>query len=201
MASRSILYHCRRDGDKALLQSPLHQILQHELTKTYPIAFTSVPSVRVRWPEIRKSGRAKLAGQSFILAVSRSGLKMRGQLWHSNNYQTVIYRLQGNGDVLGAIYQRMFSQRPTSAGVKRMLILDRFRESHHIRVVRHVVNREKCPRNVHIRATYYAMQGRALLVHIPVLFRAVSVGRNRLPGDVWTLTMRRDGAVEKCVEI
>ncbi|KAL8904312.1 MAG: hypothetical protein Q9207_003352 [Kuettlingeria erythrocarpa] len=111
------------------------------------------------------------------ICTSEVGKNSKARLLHNKETKTVSFLHQGNGDALGATYQRTICLSITRAGVRKISIPDLSLAFHRTLADRPAANLEFYQRSVRIHASCFATLAPVLLVPIWVLLRAAFVAR------------------------
>ncbi|KAI9870289.1 MAG: hypothetical protein M1830_004437 [Pleopsidium flavum] len=164
------------------------------------MAFMNVPYALVRWAEIPRSGRVRLAGLFFISAASEGGRKMRVRRLHSSRRRMEIYPLHANGDALDATCRKMSYHRRTPAGARKRWIHDPSQGSHPILAVKLVENFVFCQRSALILVSCHVTPDLAGLAPMLALCKAASVARGRLADVASIPIMILVGVAERFAE-
>ena len=152
------------------------------------VVSTNVPYVRTRSRGLRRSGRARPAGQSSISAASRNGRRTKAQPSLVRHPPTESSRRPGSGGALGATSPKMYSRTPTHAGARKSRTRKPSRVCRHIRADRVAAKHDRSQRHVHILAMSYVTPVRVSHVPTWALLKAASAVEKWLLEGAWRQT-------------
>lgn len=163
------------------------------------MASTNVPFAQTKSRGTQRAGLVGHAGLSFILAVSRSGLRTRALQQPANKRNPAIFHLLASGGARAATYPKMIFRKLSHAGARRKSIPNPFLGCRLSLAATRARETVCCRRNAHIHALSYAMLD---LVHHAFKWdqpSSVFAAKKRRPGNVSTLTMTAVGAAGRFV--